>query len=228
MWLTKLDPPNFADPLSPDAFFQDSVLSNPKARLWLETRLSVASHFKTVYKNVVSSPTIWLLTGVYLIDDAKVLVVTSRSSNDSMSGKAPVPEPTGLATLLGISPGASISVGSSYTVQAYTQILGRKVWAAQWARVKARYCHVDMASATTQLDLNQLKLLDIFSTGTSRGESMANDIVELNLDAANAEKGDNAKGGEAYDEKLWVEFEERVEELVDDLGDETDEAQRTT
>jgi hypothetical protein len=207
-----------ADYLSPNSFLHEKVLTDPKARLWFETTLSVASYLKAIYKNIVASPKIWLLTGVYLMDDAKVFTLESKSDDNSVAVNIPIPEPTGLAALLGVSPGASVSLGKRYTATAMTQILGGKVWAAQWTRVKAKYIPINKKCTGSQLLINQLQLLDVWSTGTSRGDGGQRSIVELEIDITHDGRAINDDGDE-YDDEVWMKFEEHVDDLIDDLGE---------
>ena len=118
----------------PDEFFRDNVLKEGAARDWFQTRLSIANKLHTLYKNLVAAPKIWLLTGIYLIEDAVTYRISSKASSNAASVSVPIPEPSGLAALLGVSVGTRFDFGKASTGVSGTQILGRKVWAAQWQR----------------------------------------------------------------------------------------------
>lgn len=54
----------------------------------------------------------------------------------------PLPEPTGLASLLQLNIGSKAKFGHNAVVQRGTQISGKKVWAALWQQVDARLMSV--------------------------------------------------------------------------------------
>lgn len=124
---------------SSDNFFED-LLKDPEVVKWFQTRLSVAkfmSRFYAMAKNAVSPPSIWLLTGTYAIEDATVYSVRLSSSSDKASAKVPVTDPTGLSGLVGLKAGVTVGLGDGVEAHASTQIMGRKIWAARWQKVRS-------------------------------------------------------------------------------------------
>jgi hypothetical protein len=198
--------------LSPHKFFEENVLKQDSAHLWLETRLSVAHKLQRMWKNIFAAPKIWLLTGVYYMEDAQVYTIRSESSSADARVTVPIPEPSGITAMLGVKAGMKFKFGREQVIEAEAQILGRKVWAAQWTRVGARYFIKEDAS--TELSPKQLRLLDVWSVGTERGD---NDpwVAELSLPESGS--GDGLEAGEEYDEKMWKEFENSVDALLEDL-----------
>jgi hypothetical protein len=87
-------------------------------------------------------PKIWLLAGVYLIEDATTWTVTNRSSGALVAASVPLPDPTALTTLVGLNPSLHYKLGKNFVRGEGTQILGRKVWAAQYQLIKAKYVTV--------------------------------------------------------------------------------------
>jgi hypothetical protein len=120
---------------SSDKFFEDYLLKQDTARQWFQTRLSVARSITASVNNLIKAPDMWLLTGMYIIEDGTVFSVRKESSSSDASAKMPIPEPTGLTELAGVKIGATISLGNGIEALASTQIEGKKVWAAQWIKV---------------------------------------------------------------------------------------------
>lgn len=193
-------------------------MKNSKARIWLQTRLSVANKLKAVYGNVFGAPKIWLLTGIYLMDDAVSFVNISHSKSIAASASVPIVEPTGIAALLGASVGARFNMGSGFQGQAFATVKGTKVWAAQWTRVHARFA---VGGDQAALGRHDLRLLDVWSTGTTRG-SRGKDgetRVEVSLGDSKEDDASEAEGNDEYPEEIWARFMEEVDELLDDLED---------
>lgn len=213
-------------PSSADDFFKDFVLKEEVARQWLRTRLSVAHKMCALYKNVVSAPKIWLLTGIYLIDDAATYRISSKSSSNAVSVNVPIPEPSGIAALLGVSAGTRFDFGRGSTGVAETQILGRKVWAAQWHRVDAKYVSAKDSRWDADSLGNQVKILDVLTLGAERGESDEIEIAEVKLadNEATAQDGELEKAEldnkVEYDDAMWQRFEEEVDDLLEELEEE--------
>ena len=199
---------------SPYTFFEENVLKADPARLWLETRLSVANKLKRMLKNIIAAPKIWLLTGVYYMENAQVYTIRTKSSSADAKITVPIPEPSGIAAMLGANAGAKFSLGNQWEIEAGAQISGKRVWAAQWTRVGARFFLAEDAS--TELSPKQLRLLDVWSVGTERGDDEPW-TTELSLLEKGSDEG--AEAGQEYDEKTWKEFEEDVERLLDDLAE---------
>jgi hypothetical protein len=160
-------------------------------------------------------PEIWLLTGVYLIEDATTWSIRDKSSNTSYTGSIPLPEPTALTSLLGLNPSLHYEVGKSFIKKEGTQILGRKVWAAQYQRIKAKYYTV---ADGTESPVDTIKLLSILSTQKSRGEG---EFIELNIsdDFELEQSGDEVQEDQEFTEDYWKEFETDVEELTEELAE---------
>ena len=112
------------------------MLKQDAVREWFETRLSVARSITAAVNNLVKAPDIWLLTGTYIVEDGTVFSIRKVNSSSDASASVPIPEPTGLTELVGSKVGAKIRLGSGIEAQASTQIEGKKVWAAQWIKVR--------------------------------------------------------------------------------------------
>lgn len=209
-------------PLSPSEFFEVNVLREKAARLWLETRLSIANRLYQLMKNVVAAPKIWLLTGIYFMEDATTYTISSKASLNAASLTVPIPEPTGLAALLGVAIGARVSLGKQFVGQAAAQISGKRVWAAQWQQVSAKYVYAKRGDWDAEALGKQLQLFDVVNLGTERGDTDEVRLAEVGLaknrvildDGAVGELG---SGENEYDEDMWARFEEEVDDLLNEL-----------
>jgi len=190
-------------------------LAENEARIWLQTRLSVAHKLKALYKNLVSAPKIWMLTGIYLIEDAVTFSVTSKSSSGTLAGSDPLAECTGIAALLGVSRGAKVSLGEKLEALAGTQILGKRVWASQWKQVHARYA---LGSSSLLAATYNLRLLDIWGIGTQRGSGDGDIFAQVSMcDGQDPESWAAEEGKGEYSEDVWKVFMAEVDGLLDDL-----------
>jgi hypothetical protein len=161
-------------------------------------------------------PKIWLLTGVYLIEDATTWTVTNRSSGALVAGSVPLPDPTALTTLVGLNPSLHYEVGKNFVRREGTQILGRKVWAAQYQLIKAKYVTV---AEGTELPVDRIKLLSILSTQKSRGEG---NVIDLHLSddfALEKLEEDDVQVEKEFTKDYWKDFETEVKELEEELAD---------
>ena len=197
-------------PHSPQKFFEDHVLTHKPARLWLQASLSVASKLRAKCKNLLGVPKIWLLTGIYLMEDAVTYSVSLKSSSQSASISIPVPEPTGVAALLGLAVGTRLDLGHNLEGHALAQISGRKVWAAQWLCVSARYLPAQEAPWEAPALGKILNLLDVWSLTSERSD----DIEQVEVDMSNI-TGDGDQT-EDYDDATWNLFESKVQELLEE------------
>lgn len=165
-----------------------------------------------LFKTFKRRPKIWLLTGIYEIEDATTCVVTRKSSKSGVNATVPIPEPTGLATLL-LQPGAKVELGSGTTISSRVQIMGMKVWAAQWQQVEAKFLLAEDWKDKGEI-ANRLKLLDLVSLQVERGTADTKYAeVDLNDEDVASVQGD----GELLDEDYWAMFDREVERTEEDF-----------
>lgn len=204
---------------SQDKFFED-LLKDTKVQTWFETRLSVAKNMSTLrakMSNIVSAPKIWLLTGVYTMQDGQSFSIRTQETSTKATGNAPVTDATGLSSLLGVKVGVSVHIGNGIHAISSAPINGRKVWAAQWIRVKAKYVPAKDLKNNKNAIVNQLQLLDEWSVGTERGDDEEPPTVELELETEAIESEDEEIP--EWNEEQWQEFDKRVDGLLQDLGE---------
>jgi hypothetical protein len=197
------------DLTSPHKFFQEVVLGSDEARLWLEIRLSIANKMQLLWKKFQRSPKIWLLTGIYQIKDATTSVISRNGTQRGVEVTIPIPEPTGLATIL-LQPGGNLKLGSGTVVSSRSQILGLKVWAAQWQQVEARFL---LPGDWKDMDVvtNRLKLLDVMSLQVERGADNPQ-FAEVVLKQEDVEEPQ-----ESLEEEYWELFDREVQRVEEDF-----------
>jgi len=120
---------------SPESFLNTHVLPNDKAkgtlRLWLS---AAASNRASAAMKRLRPPSIWLLTGVYVIEEARTLAVVTREPQVSV-GLGSIP----IAALTGLPIGGSFDVGKSTSIRVDMVQKGPSVWAAQYMRLRVNY-----------------------------------------------------------------------------------------
>ena len=182
---------------------------------WLATHLAVANKLYYQKKITFRRPELWLLTGVYLIKDASTWTVTGDSRGSATTASVPLPEPTGIASLLGLNPNVTYETRKSHIRREGTQIMGHRVWAAQFQRIGAKYVTV---ADGEEFPTSSIKLLSILSSQRVRGEGTAVTLM-LEDEVANIdEKGESENQGEAAPD-YWKDFASELVELEEDLAD---------
>jgi len=197
---------------SPHDFFEKAILQSTRAQRWLQERLTVANDLSSRLKSAVKpTPNIWLLTGVYLMSNTSQQIVTTNTRSQNTALQIPVPDPSGMSTLLQLNVGGSASTASDVSFGTSVEIKEEKVWAAQWQKVKVKKVKIDKWEDALQ---NHIRLLETFSLATVReGRKIVEEceVAQLDLDDSEQEV-ENADGHMDADD--WKDFDEEVEELV--------------
>lgn len=197
----------------PDKFFDDIVLTNDEARFWLESRLAVIRKLQILKGYLGLTPKIWLLTGLYHMQDAVTFTTHGKSSLGGFSTSVPLPEPTGLASLLQLKIGSNAKFGQDAVVQRGTQISGKKVWAALWQQIGAKYTSV--GGWEENMGVRQLKLLDVYSWQTVRAEKKEQAVAEVTLSDNGDVETAEAIGPDPGNE-YWELFDKEVTKIEAD------------
>lgn len=140
--------------------------------------------------------------------------VSATSASGSVSSSIPIPEPTGLAELLGVAVGAKFAVGSGFEAQANAQIQGQKIWAAQWTPVSVKYLCITHSEWSANKLQSQIQLLDTQDIGNVRSDDV--NLAEVSL-RTDVEEVDDVVGESTLDEDRWAEFEKSLDQLLGDL-----------
>ncbi len=168
------------------------------------------------------TPKIWLLTGLYLITDAVTFFTHGSSSEGTFRAALPLPEPTQLTSLLQLNIGSKVKLGRNTVVARGTQISGKKVWAAQWQRVDAKYMSV--AKWEGNLGVKRLKLLPLYSSQTVRAApSEEQAAAEVTL-ASDEEMEPEENTDENPSEEYWELLDREVKKVEDDYEDEDEDS----
>jgi hypothetical protein len=119
----------------PEDFLNNEVLSNEKASKTLSIWLSAAMrNFAVAAIKIMAGPSIWLLTGVYIMEDARTFTVIKKEKSLSAGISAST-----VAALTSVAVGASIDIGATPALRTNAIVSGRCVWAAQYRQLDINY-----------------------------------------------------------------------------------------
>lgn len=144
--------------------------------------------------------------------DASFLSVSKKASDFGATAAIPIPEPTGLATLLGLTISGKAQISSGATITAGAKILGKRVWAAQWQRVDAKYISLEKWNRGDHP--NHLKLLSIISLQAKAGPLDKVEVAEVTL--VDGEHLDEGKPSQ-LDEDYWKVFDKEIKDIEEEL-----------
>ena len=111
-----------------------------------------------------------------------------------------------------------LQTSSGDLLQIGAQILGEKVWAAQFQRLDVEYTTI--GAKATPLP-NQVPLLEVYSKQTQRSDERdvagitVTDIVPSTTNRA----ADSTQKGETLDNDYWLEFDKKIVELEEEVDD---------
>lgn len=146
----------------------------------------------------------------------------SISQHDASYGgtvSVPLPEPSGVTTLLQLMPQLKGTISSSWQVGSGMRRAGSKVYAAQWQRLDVKYSSLGNDRSVLP---NQVSLLNIFSARASRGDSNVAEVsvedVEKAPLVADDEPADETYEAE-FNDDYWQRFLEEFEQMKEDDED---------
>lgn len=151
-------------------------------------------------------PKIWMLTGIFVIKDAFYYTTKSKEVSTTAKSEIPIPEPTGIAELLDLKVGLHAQLGSSTMVTAGGQILGERVWAAQWQKVDAR---VIKDEDWGEIAPNRLRLLPLRTQAVKGGP----EVAELSLEQKRSLMGSDGNETLVDEADAWQEFEKDAQSI---------------
>jgi len=193
----------FIDPDSrAQDFFHEVIMKTARAQTWLTTRVSVGrgmKHLKGVGRQV---PIIWMLTGVYFLDDAISWSTRGKQNQKGVEVNMPIPDPTGFAELLQVKGKARYATKSGRVFEHGMQIADRKVWAASVQRLGVEYMHFKHGMKVLP---NQISLLDVFSTARGPEDENAAMIQVSNEFDTTVDFGRQSIDS-AFDDQYWATF----------------------
>ncbi|GIJ85076.1 hypothetical protein Asppvi_003931 [Aspergillus pseudoviridinutans] len=191
-----------------EEFLATSVLSNPKAQEKLKLWLSAARSAYVLNFKFARRPKVWMLTGLYLLEDARAMVSRHNSCKISAGFSAAL-----VGALSSVPVGGSLSLGEGNSWQMTTELADQHVWAAQYRLLDARFVKVgkgDAASAKLPLSMGLYR--DVLSVNTARGEGA--DEAELELKGEEETDDESGQGVEDQDSEELKGYEKRLEEAI--------------
>ncbi|GIK00930.1 hypothetical protein Aspvir_004960 [Aspergillus viridinutans] len=192
----------------PEEFLATSVLSNPKAQEKLKLWLSAARSAYVLNFKFARRPKVWMLTGLYLLEDARTMVSRHSSSKISAGVSGSL-----LGALSSVPVGGSLSLGEGSSWQMTTELTEQHVWAAQYRLLDARFVKVGKRGAeNVKLPLSMGLYRDVLSVNTVRGEGT--DEVELELKAEKETDDESGQDVEDQDSEELKGYEKRLEEAI--------------
>ncbi|KAK5011704.1 hypothetical protein LTR28_007846 [Elasticomyces elasticus] len=191
--------------LEPQRFLNEVVLKSEGAD-WLRLRLAVSRKVRAYYRLTLQTPRVWLVTGLIAIENGETVTVFHRDSKHSGKASVPLPDPSGLSQTMQVMLQIHGAQDSSRTISRGSKVSGKKVWAAQFQRLKANYLKIE--DGQVELD-NQIKLSRIMSTTETRAED---ELVDLTVESGDTDDGSNLEYAAEFDDKYWEAFEAELEE----------------
>jgi hypothetical protein len=163
---------------SPEEFLREQVLTQPKAQAALKLWLSAARSQYVLNFKWARRPKIWLLTGLYLLEDTRTVVNKAQGAEVSVGISSAL-----VGALSSVPIGGGVSLAKESSWQMAMEMEGKHVWAAQYRMVDAKYVSV---SGRQTMDLRAAPSLpssmslykDILSVNDRRG---AEDTEEVHI-----------------------------------------------
>lgn len=145
--------------ISPSAYLKNVVLADKLAREALTIWLSAGSTERMLKFKWAKRPKIWMMTGMYLFDKAKVVTVRSQTLGAEIGISSEI-----ITALTTVPVGGSISSSVSNSAEISMEIPDRKVWAAQYQLLNARYI-----KSSTKAETDTISTFTLYPDITSRG-----------------------------------------------------------
>jgi hypothetical protein len=198
----------------PAEFLNTQVLlpggeAEAKLKLWL----SAANSDYVLRMKWLRKPTIWMCTGLYLLEGTKLFTVSRKDRKVSVGVS-----PLSIGILAGIPVGGSIKVSPETSFEMGSMSEERLVWAAQYRKLDVK--HIKLKDGEEATLPNVLPLYpDITSDGVLRGEAEELNAVQIEINAetdgqSQENQEDPVSEKEYYDRlaRAITEFEEELEE----------------
>ncbi|KAJ5948918.1 hypothetical protein N7454_002225 [Penicillium verhagenii] len=126
----------------PETFLTKNVLSNDVAQQKLKLWLSAAYSDFVVHFKFARRPKVWMLTGLYLLEDTRTVVSRGQSSKVSAGVSSSI-----IGALSGVPVGGSVSLGVGSTWEMAMQVAEPHVWAAQFRLLDAKFIKMGKGGA---------------------------------------------------------------------------------
>jgi hypothetical protein len=199
----------------PREFLNTQVLKpGGKAESELKLWLSAAKSDYVLKMKWLRKPTIWMCTGLYLMESTKVFIVSKRSLDTSVGISSVT-----ISALTGIPIGGSIKISPEMSLAVSSVSEEQLVWAAQYRKLDANYIRLGEGEKATFPNV-----LTLYQDVTSRGPLRKGDVEEMNAVqiAVSGETDDEAQQNEvdSVSEEVYYErLEKAIREFKEELED---------
>jgi hypothetical protein len=180
-----------------------------KLKLWL----SAANSDYMLRMKWLRKPTIWMCSGLYLLEDTRVFTVSRKNMKTSVGVS-----PLNIGTLAGIPIGGSIKVSPETSFEMGAHSEDRLVWAAQYRKLDVKFIKLKDGEEATLPNILPL-YPDITSDGTLRGEPGEVNAVQIEV---NSEADDQSQKNQR-DPISEKEYYERLSKAIADFEEELEE-----
>ncbi|PKX96366.1 uncharacterized protein P174DRAFT_501162 [Aspergillus novofumigatus IBT 16806] len=192
----------------PEEFLVTSVLSNPKAQEKLKLWLSAARSAYVLNFKFARRPKVWMLTGLYLLEDTRTMVSRQNSSKMSAGVSGWL-----VGALSSVPVGGSLSLGEGNSWEMTMELTEQHVWAAQYRLLDAHFIKAGRDGVDgVKLPLSMGLYRDVLSVSTVRGEGT--DEVELQLGNEKQPHDESVQDVEDQDSEELKGYEKRLEEAI--------------
>jgi hypothetical protein len=172
------------------------VLPNAEVEKTLKVWLSAAKSEHMLKLRWLRKPAIWMLTGQYILEDAKSLVISGSDWNIKLGIS-----PATVAALTGVPVGGSLGLGHNCEIKGRMQMPGKCVWAAMYHLLDTNF--VSLATGQSQ---SLPKCIQLWPDITSKGRlRKVDDSTKVNVIVAKDEVA--GKGSTADHEDLVEKLE---------------------
>ena len=197
---------------SPADFLNTQVIQpGAKAEAKLKLWLSAANSDYMLRMKWLRKPTIWMCTGLYLLEGTRMFTVSSKGLNTSVGLSAAT-----IGTLAGVPLGGSIQISPDTSLEMGSVAEERLVWAAQYRKMEAKYIRLgdgEKATLPSILSLYQ----DVTSDGILRDESDQPNAVQIAIKAERDDGGQDHQGDPISEKPYYNRLAKAIMELEEYL-----------
>ncbi|GFF93959.1 hypothetical protein IFM60648_10258 [Aspergillus lentulus] len=153
-------------------------------------------------------PKVWLLMGLYILEDARALAFRGQSAEVLTGVLASI-----IGALSSVPLGGSLSLGNGRSWEVSMEVVEQHVWAAQYCLLDAYFIKAGRDGVDgIKLPLSMGLYCDFLSVNTVRGAG--DDIVELEVKDVRPEDPQLKEWVEDEDSEELKEYEKRLDEAI--------------
>ncbi|CAL5870759.1 uncharacterized protein PFLUO_LOCUS4999 [Penicillium psychrofluorescens] len=194
---------------SPESFLTTNVLSDPRAQQKLKLWLSAANSAYVLNFKFARRPKIWMLTGLYLLEEARTVVSRGKSVGISTGVSSSI-----VGALSGVPVGGFVKLGVESSWQMAMQVSEPHVWAAQFRLLDAQFIKMGKGGVDdVKLPASMGLYRDVMSVNTARGGGSQS--IGLGLEDENRpEQMEESAEEDDQDSPELEEYEKRLEQAI--------------